>query len=58
MVVVQVGSFIHSQLVFSNYFNSGAVVVYTLRVNMSVAAPKMLDALGWTESEKGFVLVS
>ncbi len=43
---------------FSNHVNSGAVVVYTLRVNMSVAAPKMLDALGWTESEKGFVLVS
>lgn len=37
---------------------SGALVVYTLRVNMSVAAPKMRDSLGWTEAEKGFVLVS
>jgi hypothetical protein len=38
--------------------SSGICVVYTLRVNMSVAAPKMKDDLGWTDYEKGLVLVS
>jgi hypothetical protein len=33
---------------------SGILIVYTLRVNMSVAAPKMRDDLGWTEAEKGY----
>lgn len=31
--------------------------MYTLRVNISVAAQKMRDELGWTESQKGLVLV-
>lgn len=35
---------------------SGIVVVYTLRVNMSVAAQKMRDELGWSESQKGLIL--
>ena len=35
---------------------SGIIVVYTLRVNMSVAAPSMREELGWTETEKGVVL--
>lgn len=35
---------------------SGVVIVYTLRVNMSVAAPKMKEELGWSETEKGYVL--
>jgi sugar phosphate permease len=37
--------------------NSGICVVYTLRVNMSVAAVKMKDDLDWSEEEKGLVLV-
>lgn len=37
---------------------SGIVIVYTLRVNMSVAAQKMRDELNWSEAQKGFVLVS
>jgi sugar phosphate permease len=37
---------------------SGIAVVYTLRVNMSVAAQDMRDDLNWSESEKGLVLVS
>jgi hypothetical protein len=37
--------------------NSGITIVYTLRVNMSVAAVKMKDDLGWTDTEKGLVLV-
>jgi hypothetical protein len=36
---------------------SGVTVVYTLRVNMSVAAQTMRDDLDWSESQKGFVLV-
>lgn len=35
---------------------SGVIIVYTLRVNMSVAAPKMTDELNWTEAQKGYVL--
>lgn len=35
---------------------SGVCVLYILRVNMSVAAVKMKDDLGWTESQKGLVL--
>jgi sugar phosphate permease len=35
---------------------SGVIIVYTLRVNMSVAAPAMMEDLGWSEAEKGFVL--
>jgi hypothetical protein len=47
------------RLKFSNHrFVSGICVVYTLRVNISVAAPKMKDDLGWSEYEKGLVLVS
>jgi len=37
---------------------SGICIVYTLRVNMSVAAVKMEDDLDWSESQKGFVLVN
>ena len=33
--------------------HSGIVVVYCLRVNMSVAAQDMRDELNWTEYEKG-----
>lgn len=36
----------------------GITIVYTLRVNMSVAAPKMRDDLHWSEDEKGYVLSS
>lgn len=39
------------------FLRSGLAVVYTLRVNISVAAQKMRDELGWTESQKGLVLV-
>jgi len=42
-------------ITFSNH--SGICIVYTLRVNMSVAAVKMEDDLDWSESQKGFVLV-
>lgn len=35
---------------------SGLAVVYTLRVNISVAAQKMRDELEWSESQKGLVL--
>ena len=38
--------------------NSGIVIVYCLRVNMSVAAQDMRDELNWSESEKGLALVS
>lgn len=37
---------------------SGIVVVYTLRVNMSVACSSMKKDLGWTETEKGYILSS
>ena len=40
----------------SALLNSGIVIVYCLRVNMSVAAPEMKDDLGWTEAQKGLVL--
>lgn len=36
---------------------TGLVAVYTLRVNMSVAAEAMMEDLGWTETEKNIVLV-
>ena len=36
---------------------SGAAIVYTLRVNMSVAAQEMRDELNWSENDKGLVLV-
>lgn len=39
------------------FANSGVLVVYTLRVNMSVACVDMADDLNWTEAEKGLVLV-
>lgn len=57
---LQVNFFLHHKLiVFQKVFSfSGVMIVYTLRVNMSVAAQKMRDDLGWTESEKGLVLVS
>lgn len=35
---------------------AGIVVVYTLRVNMSVAVTTMKDDLNWSESEKDFIL--
>lgn len=41
-----------------NTILSGLAVVYTLRVNISVAAQKMRDELEWSESQKGLVLVS
>lgn len=37
---------------------SGITIVYTLRVNMSVAAQKMRDDLDWSEADKGLVLSS
>ena len=37
--------------------HSGIVVVYTLRVNVSVAAQKMRDELHWSENQKGLILV-
>eukprot|EP01031_Cornospumella_fuschlensis_P048333 gene48333-59192_t len=37
---------------------SGVLVVYTLRVNISVAAQDMRDELNWSEGEKGLVLSS
>lgn len=37
---------------------SGIMVVYTLRVNISVAAQDMRDDLHWSEAQKGLVLVS
>jgi hypothetical protein len=46
----------HSALAcYTNY--SGLVILYTLRVNMSVAAQQMRVDLNWTETEKGYVLV-
>lgn len=35
---------------------SGILIVYALRVNISIAAPKMAEDLGWSETQKGFVL--
>lgn len=35
---------------------SGIVIVYTLRVNMSVAAQSMRDELSWSETQRGLVL--
>lgn len=37
---------------------SGVVVVYALRVNMSVAVQKMKDELNWSTAQKGFALSS
>ena len=37
---------------------SGILVVYTLRVNMSVAVEKISDDIGWSDSEKGLALSS
>ena len=37
---------------------SGIAILYCLRVNMSVAAQKLLIELNWSEGEKGLVLVS
>ncbi len=37
---------------------SGIAILYCLRVNMSVAAQKLLIELIWSEGEKGLVLVS
>lgn len=37
---------------------SGMVIAYSLRVNMSVAAPRLMTNLGWTENQKGKVLSS
>lgn len=44
--------------VFCPQLCSGLTILYTLRVNMSVAAQKMKLDLDWSETEKGFVLVS
>lgn len=35
---------------------TGILVVFTLRVNMSVAATDMQDELNWSETEKGLML--
>lgn len=35
---------------------SGAVIAYTMRVNMSVASQQMMEDLNWTEEGKGYVL--
>ena len=35
---------------------SAATISYTLRVNISIAAQRMRDELGWSEREKGFML--
>lgn len=40
-----------------SFNGSGVLVVYTLRVNMSVACVDMADDLNWTDAEKGLVLV-
>ena len=37
---------------------SGLFVSYTLRVNISVAAASMSAEFGWSEDQKGLVLVS
>ena len=36
----------------------GLILVYAMRVNLSVAAEKMQDQFGWSDSTKGFVLSS
>jgi len=36
--------------------NSGIIIVYCLRVNMSIGVQDMRDELNWSESEKGYVL--
>ena len=36
--------------------NTGILIVYCLRVNMSVAAQDMRNELNWSETEKGLVL--
>lgn len=36
---------------------SGISILYFLRVNVSVAAEKMKATFGWTEKQKGLVLV-
>ena len=50
----------HNFQMFVYFFDlfSGIALVYTLRVNMSVAAQKMRHELDWSEGEKGLVLVS
>ena len=37
---------------------SGIAINYSLRVNVSVAAVKMEDALGWSQSQKGLLFSS
>ena len=44
--------------IFEWNWYSGVLVVYTLRVNMSVACVDMAKDLNWTDAEKGLVLVS
>ena len=34
----------------------GSIIAYTDRVNISVAAVAMRDHLGWSQTQKGFVL--
>ena len=38
--------------------SSGIIVVYCLRVNMSVAAPEIRKDLHWSEDQKGYLLSS
>lgn len=35
---------------------SGVIVAFTMRVNMSMAAPLMQEELGWSDDEKGYAL--
>jgi sugar phosphate permease len=35
---------------------SGVAINYTLRVNISVAAPSMKEELNWNEKDRGYVL--
>jgi sugar phosphate permease len=37
---------------------SGIVILYFLRVNMSIASQQMKIDLKWTDEEKGFILVT
>ena len=37
---------------------SGIIIIYCLRVNMSVAAQRMRDELKWSETQKGLILSS
>jgi hypothetical protein len=56
------GVLLHYPLVASLQYtypwsHSGTAIVYTLRVNMSVASVAMKHDLNWSETDKGYVLV-